>query len=151
MNKIYNILSHKTSSQFQSIRITWNVFFNHRKVKMEINNNKSVTEPKFGFTCLHTGKPIFWHQVVMKQRAACIVRCHIRNAGRGNGNPVQDSCLENPHGQRSLGSTLHRVTQSQKRRKRLSTHTRRNKIPPVLGQRSQWAATTESYDPACAL
>ena len=103
MNKIYHILSHKTSSQFQSIRITWNVFFNHRKVTMEINNNKiSVTEPKFGSTCLHTGKPIYWHQVVMKQSAACIVRCHIRNPGGGNGNPLQYSWLENPHGQRNL-------------------------------------------------
>ena len=25
-----------------------------------------------------------------------------RSPGRGNGNPLQSSCLENPHGQRSL-------------------------------------------------
>ena len=25
-----------------------------------------------------------------------------RSSGRGNGNPLQYSCLENPHGQRSL-------------------------------------------------
>ena len=25
-----------------------------------------------------------------------------RSAGGGRGNPLQDSCLENPHGQRSL-------------------------------------------------
>ena len=25
-----------------------------------------------------------------------------RSPGVGNGNPLQDSCLENPHGQRSL-------------------------------------------------
>ena len=25
-----------------------------------------------------------------------------RSSGGGNGNPLQDSCLENPHGQRSL-------------------------------------------------
>ena len=27
-----------------------------------------------------------------------------RSPGEGNGNPLQDSCLENPHGQRSLAS-----------------------------------------------
>ena len=27
-----------------------------------------------------------------------------RSPGEGNGNPLQDSCLENPHGWRSLAS-----------------------------------------------
>ena len=30
--------------------------------------------------------------------------------GGGHGNPLQYSCLENPHGQRSLGVTVHGVT-----------------------------------------
>ena len=41
---------------------------------------------------------------------------HIRNVGLipegGHGNPFQHSSLENPHGQRSLGATVHRVAQS---------------------------------------
>ena len=35
-----------------------------------------------------------------------------RYLGEGNGNPLQYSCLENPHGQRSLATVL-RVTKSQ--------------------------------------
>ena len=37
-----------------------------------------------------------------------------RSPGGGHGNPLQYSCLENPHGQRSLGAgaTVHRVTKS---------------------------------------
>ena len=34
-----------------------------------------------------------------------------RSPGAGHGNPVQYSCLENPHGQRSLVAIVHRVTQ----------------------------------------
>ena len=37
-----------------------------------------------------------------------------RSPGGGHGNPLRYSCLENPHGQRSLaGYTVHRVTKSQ--------------------------------------
>ena len=36
-----------------------------------------------------------------------------RSPGGGHGNPLQYSCLENPHGQRSLAvQTVHRVTNS---------------------------------------
>ena len=38
------------------------------------------------------------------------------SAGEGNGNPLQYSCLENPHGQRSLvGYTVHGVTKCRMR------------------------------------
>ena len=43
-----------------------------------------------------------------------------RSPGVEHGNPLQYSCLENPHGQRSLA--VHGVTQSQTRLKRLSIH-----------------------------
>ena len=35
-----------------------------------------------------------------------------RSPGEGNGNPLQYSCLEKPHGQRSLWATVHGVTKS---------------------------------------
>ena len=35
-----------------------------------------------------------------------------RSPGGGRGNPLQYSCLENPHGQRSLLGCSHRVTES---------------------------------------
>ena len=39
-----------------------------------------------------------------------------RSPGGGHGNPLQYSCLKNPHGQRSLtGAVVHRVTRSQTR------------------------------------
>ena len=43
--------------------------------------------------------------------------------GEGNGNPLQHSCLENPHGQRSLAATVHGVAKSQTGLKRLYTYT----------------------------
>ena len=36
-----------------------------------------------------------------------------RSPGGGHGNPLQYSCLENPHGQRNLGAIVHGVTKSQ--------------------------------------
>ena len=42
--------------------------------------------------------------------------------GRGHGNTPQCSCLENSRGQRSLQATVHRVTKSRTRLKRLSMH-----------------------------
>ena len=35
-----------------------------------------------------------------------------RSAGGGHGNPIQYSCLENPHGQRSLAGYIHGVSKS---------------------------------------
>ena len=36
-----------------------------------------------------------------------------RFPGGGHGNPLQYSCLENPHGERSWWATVHGVTKSQ--------------------------------------
>ena len=38
-----------------------------------------------------------------------------RSPGVGNGNPLQYSCLENPHGQKSLLAAVHWVAESQTR------------------------------------
>ena len=46
-----------------------------------------------------------------------------RSPGGGNGNPFQYSCLENPMDRGAWRATVHGVTQSQTRLKRLSTHT----------------------------
>jgi len=42
--------------------------------------------------------------------------------GERNGNPLQYSCLENPVDRGAWWATVHRVAQSQTRRKRLSMH-----------------------------
>ena len=47
-----------------------------------------------------------------------------RSSGEGNGNPLQYSGLENPMGRGAWQATVHGVTQSQTRLKRLSTHAR---------------------------
>ena len=44
-----------------------------------------------------------------------------RSPGAGHNKPLQCSCLENPHGQRSLVATVHRVAKSRTRLKQLST------------------------------
>ena len=45
-----------------------------------------------------------------------------KSPGGGHGNPLQYSWLENPHGQRNLGATVHGVTHSQAQLKQLSMH-----------------------------
>ena len=45
-----------------------------------------------------------------------------RSPGGGHGNPLQDSCLENPMERGAWRATVHRVAQSQTLLKRLSTH-----------------------------
>ena len=45
-----------------------------------------------------------------------------RCPGVGHGNPLQDSCLENPMDREAWQATVHGVTQSQKQLKRLSIH-----------------------------
>ena len=45
-----------------------------------------------------------------------------RSLGEGNGNPLQDSCLENPTDRGAWWATVHRVTKSQTRLKWLSMH-----------------------------
>ena len=45
-----------------------------------------------------------------------------RSPGEGHGNPLQYSCLKNPMDRGAWRATVHRVTQSQTRLKRLSTH-----------------------------
>ena len=47
-----------------------------------------------------------------------------RSPGEGHGNPLQYSCLENPMDRGAWRATVHRVTKSWTRLKRLSTHTR---------------------------
>ena len=46
-----------------------------------------------------------------------------RFPGKGNGNPLQYSCLENPMDRGTWQATVHRVTQNQTQLKLLSTHT----------------------------
>ena len=45
-----------------------------------------------------------------------------RSPGGGQGNPFQYSCLENPMDRETWWATVHGVTESQTRLKRLSMH-----------------------------
>ena len=51
-----------------------------------------------------------------------------RSPGGAHGNPLQDSCLENPMYRGAWQAAGHRVTKSRTRLKRLRTHTRRDLI-----------------------
>ena len=46
-----------------------------------------------------------------------------RSSGGGHGNPLQDSCLENPMDRGAWWAIVHRITQSQTQLKRISLHT----------------------------
>ena len=67
--------------------------------------------------------------------------------GGGHGNPLQYSCLENPHGQRNLTGYIHGVTKSRTQLKPLSMHAGRanvgscagctlHKVTPLYGHQS---------------
>ena len=45
-----------------------------------------------------------------------------RSPGGGRDNPLQYSCLENPHGQRSRKAAVHGIAKSRTQRKQVSTH-----------------------------
>ena len=51
-----------------------------------------------------------------------------RSPGGGHGNPLQNSCLENSVDGGAWWATVHRVSQSQTRLKRLHTHTQGTSI-----------------------
>ena len=55
-------------------------------------------------------------------RDVCLIPRLGRSLGRGHGNPLQYSYLENPMGRRGLGAIVHGVTKSSIHLKRLSTH-----------------------------
>ena len=55
-----------------------------------------------------------------------------RSLGGGHGNPLQYSCLENPKDRVVCQATVHSVTKSWTRLKRLSTHTQWAAPRPVL-------------------
>ena len=61
---------------------------------------------------------------VLKGKRASHVALMVKEAKRHrfNGNPLQYSCLEESHGQRSLVATVHRVAKSRTRLTWLSTH-----------------------------
>ena len=46
-----------------------------------------------------------------------------RSSGGGHGNPLQDSCLENPMDRGAWWASVHRVTKSQTELKQISMHT----------------------------
>ena len=54
-----------------------------------------------------------------------------RSSGGGHGNPPQYSCLENPMDRGAWQVTVHGVTQSQTRLKRLSMHTLTNSMKKI--------------------
>ena len=60
-----------------------------------------------------------------------------RSPGGEHGNPFQYSCLENPHGQRSLVGYYPWVAKSRTQLKQLSTHTHRHTY-------TQWHITQPS-------
>ena len=45
-----------------------------------------------------------------------------RSSGEGHGNPLQDSCLENPINRGTWRAMVHRVARSQTQLKQLGTH-----------------------------
>ena len=51
-----------------------------------------------------------------------------RSPGRGHGNSLQSSCLENPMDRGAWKATVHKVAESQTQLKRLNTHASRTEV-----------------------
>ena len=56
-----------------------------------------------------------------------------RSPGGGHGNPLQYSCLENPMDRGAWWATVHGVTKSQTRLRRLSTHSTAHRNDYIWG------------------
>ena len=68
-----------------------------------------------------------------------------RSPGGGHGNPLQYSCLENPHGQRSLTGYSPRGCKELDRTERLSVHTALdNELASVLSY-IKWKVINDLY------
>ena len=65
-----------------------------------------------------------------------------RSPGRGHGNPLQCSCLENPHGQRSLAG------RSPRGREEPDTTERLSRAPSIVRTTEEDAATYLGFSPA---
>ena len=71
-----------------------------------------------------------------------------RSPGEGNGNPLQYPCLENPMDRGAWWATVHRVTKSWTRLKRLKTHSCHMKTQKAGGRlqtRKTALTETQSY------
>ena len=70
-----------------------------------------------------------------------------RSPGRGNGNQLQYSCLENPMDKEAWGATVRRVTKSRKRLKQLGTHTQCKRTPLGLKKQCTYYENWQNRDP----
>ena len=61
-----------------------------------------------------------------------------RSPGEGHGNPLQYSCLENPHGQRSLGG-LQSMGSQRVRHDRATNHAQRKSRGKGFYQEGKWS------------
>ena len=69
-----------------------------------------------------------------------------RPSGGGNSNPLQCSCLENPMDRGAWWVSVHRVTQSWIRLKRLSTAQHSRTLEWVLKEKQMWCLSSEAGD-----
>ena len=76
--------------------------------------------------------------------------CSVGSPGGGHGNPLQDSCLENPHGQRSLAGYSPRgckesdMTESEQQQAYMSMSVSQS-IPPLLGTVSSFSTSATLF------
>ena len=92
--------------------------------------NREATEPSPVYYSLFMGLTCFPGGPVVKNpsasagevRGAGSIPKSGRSPGGGHGNPLQCSCLENPMNRGAWQATVHRVTKSWARMKRVSLH-----------------------------
>ena len=109
------IFAHSSCSSISSPKNCLSIFITLSSC-CGLNCVLSPSPTKFVFWSL---TPNTWECDFICKWGCC--RCNLgRSPGGGHGNPLQYSYLENPHGQRSLEATVHRVAQSRTRLKWLS-------------------------------
>ena len=93
-----------------------------------------VTKSQTQLNDFHFQEPSMSSQVALEVKNPSAIAGHIRDSGlicgsgrspgKGCGNPLQYSCLKNSMDRGTWQASVHRVTKSKTRLKRLSTHTK---------------------------
>ena len=109
--------------QCDKLHINWakRKFTRQFSVKMSHHLNVKIGATKMGFPGGTSGKEPT-HQC-RRLKDTGLTPGLGRSLGGGHGNPLQYSCLEYPMGRGAWWATVHGVTKSQTKPKRISTHT----------------------------
>ena len=125
--RLWNTVPHHQACKWGPLH-SWNSkneFFHFKGLTLEWNLPISKLE-KTRFQEADFLRADFWGTLMVSSCYMCHVGGHdaLKTDGEGNGNPLQNSCLENPKNRGAWWAAVYGVAQSQTRLKRLSSSSR---------------------------